>query len=246
MGTHGLSFSLLSALLVSAGLAQAQPADTASGWRDKPEAPPARTGFQMSLLTGVSIPAGNATGDPGDGLGKRYAWQVPLVIGLGGKPSKSVYIGAYLGLGFGAEGSDARVEAACDDADTNLENDVVCSVFSVRGGVEARYSFRPALATDPWLGVGIGLESVQQTIHDRVQRREERTYATGFDFARLSAGLNFRLGRTIGLGPMITTAFGSYYRVKTFVNDRERANASVDNPAVHNWTTVGAQVVFFP
>ena len=48
----------------------------------------------------------------GDRLGRRYAWQWPLGLGLGGKVSDSVYIGGYLGLAFGAEGSDLDIEAA--------------------------------------------------------------------------------------------------------------------------------------
>ena len=109
-----------------------------------PDAPrPARTGFQAHFFTGMALPAGKATGAAGDALAKRYAWQIPIGVDLGGKLSPSVYLGGYLIIGVGSEGSDRLVEALCDDDDHDWENDVRCSAVNVRPGPTSTQSAGP-------------------------------------------------------------------------------------------------------
>lgn len=204
--------------------------------------PPARTGFQAHFRTGVSIPGGRATGDPGDKLARRYAWQIPFAIDLGAKVTRSVFVGGYLQLGFGAEGSDARVEALCDDDDSDFENDVSCSVVSARLGVEAQYHFQPASDLNPWLGYGIGLEIDSQSLSDTTGYREMNT-ATGITWAQLSGGLDFR--NAVGFGPYAELSIGRFMQTRTRVGDFE-STVSIDDRAFHVWTTLGLRLVVRP
>jgi hypothetical protein len=206
------------------------------------EGPPARTGFQAQFRTGVSIPGGSATGDPGDSLAKRYAWQIPFAFDLGAKITRSIFIGSYLHLGFGAEGSDNRVERLCDDDDSDFENDVSCSAISVRLGLEVQYSFRPASDMNPWLGYGIGFEVGSQTLNDSTGYSEMNT-ASGITWAQLSGGLDFR--NKVGFGPYGELAFGRYMQTRTRVEDTE-STTTIDDRAWHVWATLGLRFVVRP
>jgi hypothetical protein len=208
--------------------------------------PPARTGFQMHLLTGVMVPAGRVSAASGDELGRRYAWQVPFEVGLGGKPSEKFYVGGLFGFSIGAEGSDTRVEQACDDSDSNLDNDITCNTYTVRLAIEGRYFFSPAGSSNPWLGYGIGFEAANQSIHDRARGRKESTTVSGFELARLGFGVDFRLNGTFGVGPALTLAFGRFSTTRTEVNDDVTFDGDIDDPAFHMWGTLGARMVFLP
>jgi hypothetical protein len=200
----------------------------------------------MHLVTGVMIPFGSVSDAPGDDLGRRYAWQVPFEVGLGAKPSEKLYLGGYLGFSVGAEGSDSRVEQACDDSDDNLDNDITCSTYTLRAGVELRYSFSPAADSNAWLGYGIGFASAIQTIDDRARGRKESTTASGYELARLGFGVDFRLNKVFGLGPTLVAAVGRFNHTRTEVNNEETFDGALDDPRFHVWGTLGVRMVFFP
>lgn len=208
------------------------------------DAPPASTGFQASFGLGLSFPYGDATEDPGDSLGARYAWQLPLLFGLGAKLAEEWYLGGYLQFGFGSEGSDPGVEDACDDKDTNLENDVSCSVLTIRVGVEGVYSFEPEARWNPWIGYGLGIESVIQTIDDRPHNREETNSSTGTTYAKLSFGADYRA--SVGFGPVVEVVASRFEKTTTEINGSEVHSGPVDDPAWHTWITVGFRMVVRP
>lgn len=205
---------------------------------------PAASGFQAAFGTGVSAPVGDATDAPGDSLAARYAWQIPLTVDLGMKASERVYIGGYLQLAFGGEGSDHAVENACDDNDSNLENDVSCNVTTVRLGVAGEYSFEPDARWNPWVGYGIGVEGVVQSINDRPHGREETNDSTGFTFAKLSFGATHR--GAVGLAPFIEVVASQFTKTTTRINGNEVHSGPVDDAALHAWILVGLKLVVNP
>lgn len=201
----------------------------------------------MHLGMGATVPMGRATGAPGDDLAARYSWQFLLLdLGLGAKVSESTYVGGYFGLGLGFEGSDARVERACDDNDQTLDNEISCSAASIYLGVEARHSFGPAESLNPWVGYGIGVAMAEQGIHDRVRGRREDTTLGGIDWARISAGLDFRPGRVSGLGPALTVGLGRYDRTRTTVNGKETFDGPVEDKSLHAWVSLTLRWVVLP
>src|SRR4030095_7178090 len=98
---------------------------------------------------------------------------------------------------------------------------------------------------NPWLGYGIGLETEQQTINDRITRREEMTTTTGLEFARLMVVLDFRY-KTLGFGPVISVALGRYTTSETAVNGDVTFDGEVDHPSMHGFLTIGIRGVVFP
>jgi hypothetical protein len=209
-------------------------------------APPAARGFQMALRFGLNAPFGNATAASGDTEGARYSDQFPLFFDLGAKLSDRVYVGGVFGFAIGTNGSDDRVESLCVDRSNDLNNDIVCTSTSVFAGVEAQYHFAPAARWNPWLGYGVGWEWANETIDDNVVGRSESTTASGFDFARLTGGVDWRAAKAFGLGPFLTFALGSNSSTRTDVNNAQTYDGAVSSPAIHGWVMFGLRLVLFP
>src|SRR5690606_23072304 len=132
----------------------------------------------------------------------------------------------------------------CDDDDADLENDVSCNAVGVRLGAQVQYHFRPNQLTNPWVGYGIGFESMGQYLDDRERGYSERTTASGITFAKLDGGIDFRLG--VGLGFYTELAFGRFTSSSTYINDSQTFSGKTKDRAVHVWTTLGFRLVIFP
>jgi hypothetical protein len=205
---------------------------------------PARTGFQMAFRTGLAFPSGKATAAPGDGLARRYSWQWPLQLDIGSKVTEHVHVGGYATLLIGSEGNDVDIEEYCDDNDSNLENDISCSSYGSRTGVQVQYHFAPDQTTNPWVGYGLGFESHSQTLRDRPRRYSERTTSYGITYAKLDAGIDFRL--PVGIGLYGEAAFGRFTSNRTYIRGERVFSGGIDNPSTHVWFLLGLRVVAFP
>lgn len=199
----------------------------------------------MAFRAGLSFPAGDATGAPGDSLGARLAWQVPLALDIGAKIFPNVFVGAYLGLGIGAEGSDPLVEGLCSDDDEDFENDVSCSGTTFRIGLEGQYQFTPDQKTNPWIGYGIGFEGANETLKAQEQGYTEEASASGMTYATISGGLDLRT-KAVGAGPYGEVAIGRFTKGSTEVDGEETASGDIQDPAWHAWISLGLRMVLFP
>jgi opacity protein-like surface antigen len=196
-------------------------------------------------FTAIAIPFGRATDAPHDSLGGRYSWHwMPFEVGMGTKVLDQLYVGAYVNLGVGWEGSDRHTEARCEAGD-DLDDDVSCSSVSVHGGVELRYTFAPSEPISGWVGYGIGVTSVSQTISDVGQYSETST-AQGIELARLSGGVDFRVKRGFGLGPYAVVSIGRFIHQRTEVRDTITFSGAIEDPAIHAWLCLGLRMVVFP
>jgi hypothetical protein len=209
--------------------------------RGGPRAP--ASGFQAIFRTGALIPMGGATGAAGDSLGRRYAWQIPIVVDLGWRFAESFFAGGYLGAGFGSTGSDAELEAACRDDDDDLNNDIACSAYTLRAGLEAQYSFQPGERINPWVGYGFGIESSSSTLTDYEHGYQETVTAMGLTYAQLSAGFDARYA--VGFGPFVEAALGEFTKTNTDVGSSVTRTPVADR-ALHGWLTLGLRLVVNP
>ncbi len=233
------SLLLAVCLLVPAkALAQGTPARSG--------APPARTGFQMSLRLGWMFPAGSATGASGDSLPARFSGQFPILLSLGGKVLPTLYVGGYFGGSFGNDGTDLRVDRACTDTDDNLKNDIACNTSTLRAGIEVQYHFRPTELVNPWLGYGLGPELASQSLTDRVRTRDESTTVTGWEYARFTFGVDFRVARSLGGGPLLEGTLGEFLHSRTEINGQTTHSGSISNTALHGWVSLGFRFVILP
>jgi hypothetical protein len=199
-------------------------------------APPARVGFQMALRTGYSLPMGQERDAPNADMSNFFAGQVPIFVELGGKPIPNVFVGGYLGLGFG--GTAGQIRGLCDQAN------MTCSVLSVHIGAEFQYHVLPKGEINPWFGYGIGYESTGILM---AQGGQSGTVSvTGLEFARFMGGVDFRVSQVFGLGPVVDLSLGNYSRVRSDIPGEPVVDQDLEPQAMHQWLTLGARGVFFP
>ncbi|HTQ05204.1 MAG TPA: hypothetical protein VMI54_15175 [Polyangiaceae bacterium] len=206
--------------------------------------PPAASGFQVAFRTGLLFPLGSASGAPGDSLGRRYAWQIPIVVDLGGRFARSFFLGGYLGFGVGATGYDKRVDAACTNKNASGQDDVVCAAASFRLGLEMQYSFQPGQHYNPWVGYGIGIEGSSASLDDKYHNLQESVTSSGVTYAQLSAGLDVR--QKVGFGPLLEVALGQFDRTTTDLGPRGKYEYKISDRALHAWVMLGARIVVNP
>ncbi|MEO8904381.1 MAG: hypothetical protein ABI488_18610 [Polyangiaceae bacterium] len=200
------------------------------------EGPPARTGFQMDVRTGYSIPMGKTGLKIGADsvplvMSDFTSAQVPFIVDLGAKVIPQLFLGGYFGLAFGGEGG--AMKSLCQ------ANGGACVSVGVQLGLEAQYHFLPGGPTNPWLGYGFGFESLGVSLG---QSGSDNTLTLGgVQFARLMGGVDFRLNRAFGVGPFVDFSLGRYSSVKA-----GSASADISPSRTHEWLTLGARFVFFP
>jgi hypothetical protein len=199
-------------------------------------APNERTGFQMAIRTGVSVPFGDMY--QGTKLSDFSSVQVPLLVDLGGKPIPQLFLGGYIGPSFGGAGSE--MAKVCDAADAS------CVGVSFRLGVEAQVHLMPQSFTNPWLGYGIGFESLAIGLSGNTGSTAT-SGVSGVELAHFMGGLDLRLSRVFGIGPYVDLALG-HYTTLNYDDGGIRGSVTIDSAdrATHGWVTLGARFVFFP
>ncbi|HEY0469735.1 MAG TPA: hypothetical protein VGC79_36345 [Polyangiaceae bacterium] len=193
------------------------------------QTPRARTGFQMDIRTGYSVPFGSAFN--GMKLSDTSSGQVPILVDIGAKVIPQLFVGGYTGFAIGGAGGD--FEAGCNASNAD------CLTLRFHLGVEAQYHILPAGRVNPWLGYGLGFESFGQS--RTVGGVSTTRTLSGFEFARFMGGVDFRVHRVFGVGPFVDLSMASFSRVSN-----GSSSTSITDRATHEWLTIGARFVFFP
>jgi hypothetical protein len=208
------------------------------------EAPRARTGFQMALRTGLAKPLGKLgrVTPPVDGSSQDLAdftsVQVPLLVELGGKVIPNLFIGGYLGFSFGGAGGQNAELLNCSSSS------ITCVSATFRLGLELQYHILPREKVNPWVGYGIGIESIAVGV-SQPGADVTRGYS-GWELAHFMGGVDFRLTRVFGLGPFVDLSLGKYTRAHVKIEGLDEASDDIDDTRLHEWLTIGARFVFFP
>lgn len=195
----------------------------------------------MAVRTGLSIPMGDATGAASDSLSRRYSVQFPLLADIGWKFTDALFVGGYLGVGFGGMGSDSLASQYCEE---QSDSEVDCSSFSFQVGAQAIYSLDPAGQWNPWVGYGIGYESTRQSVVHEYGNYAESNTASGITAAKLMLGADYR--GAVGIGPYVEAAIGRFLRTSTELNEDTVHSGSIPSQAFHAWLTLGMRLVVMP
>jgi hypothetical protein len=203
---------------------------------EPPPAPgevPARTGFQMALATGYAHPLGSAGGSLSQS--DFVTGQFPLLIEIGGKPTRHLFLGGYLGFGFG--GAGAGLASTCSSSG------VSCTGLTVRLGVEAQYHILPDQRFNPYVGYGIGFEltAVSASAGDA----SASFSALGWELGRFTVGGDYRWNRFLGFGPCVSAAVGQYESLSVNSGDSSQSGG-IAAKTLHAWLTIGGRVTFLP
>lgn len=206
-------------------------------------APPARVGFQMALRTGYAVPMGKARGGTnadgstnGFAMSDGFSGQVPIFIEIGGKVIPNIFVGGYLGLGFG--GAAGQFDTLCS------QGGLTCVTVGLRLGAEIQYHVLPGEKTNPWLGYGFGFESVAIGMSASGQTFTDSF--SGLEFAHLMGGVDFRLSRVFGIGPFVDFSLGQYTSYHVEAPGIGSQDGDVQTTAMHEWLAFGARGTFFP
>jgi hypothetical protein len=200
---------------------------------DRPVPPPlGNTGFQMAFRTGATFPAGRLRGDTE--LADVFGWQIPLMVELGGKPNKHLFVGGYVGFGLGGSSSGP---GGCGVGATE------CVSFSARVGFEIQYHIAPDDRLNPWLGYGIGYQSI--SLSRTNNGRETTDRASGWEYGRFMAGLDVRVSKSFGVGPFAELSVGEYLSESSTQNGFGSSNDIIQSRP-HFWVTIGPRFVMNP
>jgi len=180
------------------------------------------------------LPAGTA--ESGRPQSDAFAWQVPAVVEIGAKPIPELFVGATAGFAWGPVAG--TLDAAC------RAEGLSCASNAYRVGLEAILYLLPSRRLDPWVGYGIGYEST--TLAYAKGRTSTSESYSGIELAHLMAGMDVRISRSVGIGPLVDVALGMYTgHSQDRTATRAPAERDVDG-TVHAWVTLGARLVLFP
>ena len=215
----------------------AVPADESQGMN--PESLEFLPGFEAGLRIGIGLPVGKA----GDGalgesrkLGDLVAWRTPVWVDVAYRVSPAASYGLYGQIGFGGTGDVCPDGGKCDWSDLRL-------------GVQGLWRINPGGDTEPWLGLGLGIESLNlQDTESRVDEDSGQPFTVRVKENLLGpellmqAGLALRVDKWLQLGPYAAASLGTY------LGDRYECefevpvvcpSGSVNGSAFHAWLGVG-------
>jgi hypothetical protein len=231
------AFASSFALTLCAGSAAAKGPPSPTAGAEASAAPEAHRGFQVGLRSGVSIPFGHVTATTA--MSDAVGIQVPLILDIGAKPFEHVFIGAYFGIAQG--GAAGTVASVC------AHLGVSCDGLSLRFGAQVHYAFRPAATVNPWLGLAIGYEIARSS--GTSGKNSVTNTLAGLEFVHVLGGVDFRLSNVFGIGPFVDFALGRYSTAETKQDAGGRVTTlggAINDPALHEWLTLGVRGVFFP
>jgi hypothetical protein len=188
-----------------------------------------RAQVSLGLRTGYGIPSGDAEKDAklSDGMKS----QIPIQLDVSYKLTPSIAVGGYFSYGFGSAGD--ALSPVCDTSG------VSCSLSDMRLGLQAFYGFMPAKSWNPWLGLAVGYEWAKFSLEANGVKGSF-TYS-GFEFATLQAGVDFKVAGKFALGPYASYGLGQYSSVSS---SGASAGATMGDKAMHEWIQFGIRGTF--
>lgn len=165
----------------------------------------------------------------------------PLILDLGGKVTRHIFVGAYLGFNLGKVGSAY---------DTLCQGSVSCNANNVRIGLQIQAHLRPASRLNPWFGMGAGSEATTITAESRVGNYTQTLGGTssfqGPEYLHLSSGLDYRTNDVWGFGPFVAFTVGRYQTTTARNVAGINRTTAISEPASHQWLMIGVRGVLFP
>ncbi len=206
--------------------------------------------FIVGLRTGYSLPMGNAIGSGtinyagttlaipnASSMSDNFKYQVPIWIDAGYMVTPNLMLGVYFQYGFvgikqGAANSNNTL-TLCDAGAS-------CSAHDIHYGIQAQYFFMPWQPVNPWLGLGIGRESM--SFSETAAGQTIDGSLSGWAFATLQGGLDLGVADGFGLGPFVSLSLAQYSSVHEQQGD---VGADINVPtSMHEWLTFGVRGAF--
>jgi hypothetical protein len=213
----------LAVMVLSAGRAAAQQG-VDPFLKAAPPGPP-ESGVSIGLSVGYGLPMGNVSGT--QAMGDLYSGAVPVQVDVGWRFTPNLYLGAFFQYSFAFISSTQ--EAAC-----TLNGWTSCSGGDMQFGVDFVYTILPYATFAPYVGLGLGWEIGSLSYTSASQSVSESV--SGFQFARIILGGDFRVGSAFRVGPFVNFSFGQF---SSLSSPNSTANGTITNKAIHEWLQFG-------
>jgi hypothetical protein len=227
---------LAQAALMAHAFAQSAATPGDSGAERSTSETSATPGFEAGVRFGAALPLGSA-GRDADGADRKLSsltsWRTPLWLDVAYRVSPRASYGLYGQLGVGGTGRGCSGE--CDFSD-------------LRVGAQGLWRLTPERAIDPWLGLGVGWESLSY----RSLSTDTGTSSTellGGPELLLQGGVSLRVEDSLQLGPFVSAGVGNYIRdsYKCVPAGLEcPVGTSVAGSGFHTWLGLGVNVRYSP
>jgi hypothetical protein len=157
-----------------------------------------------------------------------FTLKVPILLELGYDITPSWMIGIHAEYGFIVDKTGDK---------TPCPANVSCSDHDIEIGIEGQYHFAPDTPLDAWLGLGLGYEFEGESV---IANGQTHTYALqGPQFMKFQGGTDFRLGRSMTLGPFLSFSLAEYNK---FTDNG--ASSDIISTALHEWLVLGVKCTF--
>ncbi|MDP9000552.1 MAG: hypothetical protein M3O46_10620, partial [Myxococcota bacterium] len=203
-----------------------------------PDAPWMAVEFGVRVAFG--LPFGGVNGNNGNSVDHVVSNQfTPLWLDGGFRFLSNWYVGGTFNYGFASISDQFAPPSSGSGA--CKQTGVGCSANDIRLGVNAHYHILPDGRFDPWFGVGFGYEWLSISASQGTISLSEGV--SGWEFANLQAGLDFRLlNGALGLGPFVTVTFDQYSSASTSIDNMGgTTGGSVTNQGLHEWFFFGVR-----
>jgi hypothetical protein len=186
----------------------------------------------VGVRLGYGLPFGKVASDVA--MSDNFTGQIPVIIDAGYRFSPKVYVGLYFQYGFVSikKGDVASSQAFLDHATCSADAD--CSGSDVRFGLNLHYHIAPTAKVDPWLGLGIGYESISSKVSTSAG---ETDYSNkGVEIANIQAGLDCNVAPRLALGPFFSLSMAEF--LTSWQTDPD-STLAIDNKRIHGWAIIG-------
>jgi hypothetical protein len=189
---------------------------------------------ELSLNAGFALPLGNATGGNNSiSLSDDINFAVPFGIQIGYRIAGVVFVGGTFTYGpFGSPSSSLYPPCA--------QSGVSCHSSFVRGGFSVQWHPLGSRGTDPYVGLGMSYEWLSISVNNNGLSGSGQF--SGFNWAEIPVGIDFRLSKAVRFGPFIDFTLGEY-RTAT-VSSPSSITSNISPKALHFWLSFGVRIVF--
>ncbi len=244
-----MRWSLWLAALTANGLytlhsSGAQPAQAPRGEEVRPDVVRQRTASAPAETPAEPVPVPPAPDKLGGHVqfGASLGWAVPFAkLGSGLKQGDVMSSGPGVGVDVGLGVSRSLVialwgqAAFIGSADTCRD----CRTTSWAGGPWVRFHLAQGVRFDPWIGAGLGWRTT--TVRTN---RGESSYS-GPEWFRVVVGADWYPTRSLGMGPILEFATGTYTHRPTTLPVPRRPSEPMNEGTTSHWQFVaGLRVVF--
>lgn len=172
--------------------------------------------LRLGLSSGLALPFGKAYGNSDD-LADVVRATVPLGVEAGLRIDPRFYVGFVGQVGL----------VLPNDCPTHVR----CSGTDLRLGARFVWQVLPRAPVGPWVGAGVGVESLQ--LSQSTSSRTTEIAARGVD-VQLELGADFAVAPKVRVGPFIGVSAGRYGTIAV------NGTTTTDFDAtIHKWLTLG-------